>query len=99
VGRVAFSNGVNPPGGGNVFALPSCIAPFHLPSHLFGSRIAYPSVSYLLRKVMSEVSVSRRRRSPTAQSALPLMCTLVVFGILLSKQSKSAKNVLAKDLF
>jgi hypothetical protein len=41
-----------------------------------GSRIAYPSESYLSRKVMSEVSVSRRRRSPSARSALPLMCTL-----------------------
>jgi hypothetical protein len=41
-----------------------------------GSRIAYPSESYFSRKVMSEVSVSRRRRSPSAQSALPLMCTL-----------------------
>jgi hypothetical protein len=41
-----------------------------------GSRITYPSESYLSRKVMSEVSVSRRRRSPSARSALPLMCTL-----------------------
>jgi hypothetical protein len=40
------------------------------------SRITYPSESYFLRKVMSEVSVSRRRRSPSAQSALPLTCTL-----------------------
>jgi hypothetical protein len=41
-----------------------------------GSKITYPSESYLSRKVMSEVSVSRRRRSPSARSALPLMCTL-----------------------
>jgi hypothetical protein len=41
-----------------------------------GSRIAHPSKSYLSRKVMSEVSVSRRRRSPSARSALPLTCTL-----------------------
>jgi hypothetical protein len=41
-----------------------------------GSRIAHPSESYLSRKVMSEVSVSRRRRSPSAQSASPLTCTL-----------------------
>jgi hypothetical protein len=41
-----------------------------------GSRITYPSKSYLSRKVKSEVSVSRRRRSPSAQSALPLTCTL-----------------------
>jgi hypothetical protein len=36
-----------------------------------GNRIVYPSVSYLSQKVMSEVSVSRRRRSPSARSALP----------------------------
>jgi hypothetical protein len=48
---------------------------------------------------MSEVSVSRRRRSPLARSALPLTCTLVVFRTPLSKQSKSAKDVLAKDFF
>jgi hypothetical protein len=41
-----------------------------------GSIITYPSESYLSRKVMSEVSVSRRRRSPSARSALPLTCTL-----------------------
>jgi hypothetical protein len=33
------------------------------------SRIAHPSESYLSWKVMSEVSVSRRRRSPSARSA------------------------------
>jgi hypothetical protein len=41
-----------------------------------GSRIAYPSESYFSQKVMSEVSVSWRRRSPSARSALPLTCTL-----------------------
>jgi hypothetical protein len=41
-----------------------------------GNRIAYPSKSYFSRKVMSEVSVSRRRRSPSARSALLLTCTL-----------------------
>jgi hypothetical protein len=41
-----------------------------------GSRITYPSESYFSRKVMSEVSVSRRRRSPSARSASPLTCTL-----------------------
>jgi hypothetical protein len=41
-----------------------------------GSRITYPSESYLLRKVMSEIFVSRRHRSPSARSALPLTCTL-----------------------
>jgi hypothetical protein len=46
---------------------------------------------------MSEVSVSRRRRSPSTRSALPLTCTLVVFRTPLSKQSKGVKDVLAKD--
>jgi hypothetical protein len=41
-----------------------------------GSRIAYPSESCLSQEVMSEVSVSQRRRSPSARSASPLMCTL-----------------------
>jgi hypothetical protein len=41
-----------------------------------GNRIAYLSKSYFSRKMMSEVSVSRRRRSPSARSALPLTCTL-----------------------
>jgi hypothetical protein len=41
-----------------------------------GSRIAYPSESYFSRKVMSEVFVSRRRRSPSARSTLPLTRTL-----------------------
>jgi hypothetical protein len=40
-----------------------------------GNRVVCPSESYL-RKVMSEVSVSQRRRNPSARSALPLMCTL-----------------------
>jgi hypothetical protein len=41
-----------------------------------GNIIVCPSESYFSRKVVSEVSVSRRRRSPSARSALPLMCTL-----------------------
>jgi hypothetical protein len=49
------------------------------------SGIAYPSVSYLSQKVMSEVSVSRRRRSPSARSALPAYVYSVVFRIPLSK--------------
>ena len=40
------------------------------------NRIVCPSESYFSWKVMSEVSVSRRRRSPSARSALPLTCTL-----------------------
>jgi hypothetical protein len=41
-----------------------------------GNRIVCPSESYFSRKVMSEVSVSRRCRSPSARLALPLTCTL-----------------------
>jgi hypothetical protein len=48
------------------------------------SGIAYPSVSYLSQKVMSEVSVSQRRRSPSARSALPAYVYSVVFRIPLS---------------
>jgi hypothetical protein len=40
-----------------------------------GSRIVYSSESYFSRKVMSEVSESRRRRSPSTRSALLLTCT------------------------
>jgi hypothetical protein len=46
---------------------------------LFGSRITYPSVSYFSWKVMSEVSVSQRRRSPSARSALPFKVSLAFF--------------------
>jgi hypothetical protein len=43
--------------------------------------ITYPSASYLSQKVMSEVSVSRRRRSPSARSALAAYVYSVVFRI------------------
>jgi hypothetical protein len=43
---------------------------------LVGGRIIHSSESYFSRKVMSEVSISRRRMSPSARSALPLTCTL-----------------------
>jgi hypothetical protein len=46
---------------------------------------------------MSEVSVSRRRRSPSARSALPFKVPLVVFLITLSIYSKSTKVVLAEN--
>jgi hypothetical protein len=41
-----------------------------------GNRIVCASESYFSWKVMSEVSVSRRRRNPSARSALPLTRTL-----------------------
>jgi hypothetical protein len=49
------------------------------------SGTVYPSASYLSQKVMSEVSVSRRRRSPSARSALPAYVYSVVFRIPPSK--------------
>jgi hypothetical protein len=44
-----------------------------------GSRITHPSVSRLSWKVTSEVSVSRRRRSPSARSALPFKVSVARF--------------------
>jgi hypothetical protein len=63
------------------------------------SGIAYPSVSYLSRKVMSEVSVSRRRGSPSARSALPLMCTPSFSGIHYRSSRKARKMFWQKDFF
>jgi hypothetical protein len=63
------------------------------------SRIAYPRVSYLLQKVMSEVSVSRRRRSPSARSALPLMCTPSFLGSRYRSSRKARKMFWQKDFF
>ena len=64
-----------------------------------GNRIVCPSESYFSRKVMSEVSVSRRRRSPSARSALAAYVYSVVFSIHFSKQSKSTKDILAEEIF
>jgi hypothetical protein len=63
------------------------------------SRIAYPSVSYLSQKVMSEVSVSRRRRSPLARSALPLTCTPSFSGSCYRSSRKARKMFWQKDFF
>jgi hypothetical protein len=49
------------------------------------SGTVYPSTSYLSQKVMSEVSVPRRHRSPSARSALPAYVYSVVFRIPPSK--------------
>jgi hypothetical protein len=56
------------------------------------SGIAYPSESYLSQKVMSEVSVSRRRRSPSARSALPLTCTPSFSGFHYRSSRKARKT-------
>jgi hypothetical protein len=46
VGRVAFKKGVTPLDGSHAFALPSCIASFHLPSPRMGSaRVAFVLLS------------------------------------------------------
>ena len=61
--------------------------------------ITYPSVSYLSQKVMSEVSVSRRRRSPSARSALPLMCTPSFSGSRYRSSRKVRKMFWQKEFF
>jgi hypothetical protein len=63
------------------------------------SRTAYPSVSYLSQKMMSEVSVSRRRRSPSAWSALPLTCTPSFLGSRYRSSRKARKMFWQKDFF
>jgi hypothetical protein len=63
------------------------------------SRIAYPSVSYLSQKVMSEVSVSRRRRSPSTRLALPLTCTTSFSGSHYRSSRKAQKMFWQKDFF
>jgi hypothetical protein len=63
------------------------------------SRIAYSSVSYLSQKVMSEVSVSRRRRSPLARLALPLTCTPSFSGSRYQSIRKAQKMFWQKDFF
>jgi hypothetical protein len=63
------------------------------------SGFAYPSVSYLSQKVTSEVSVSQRRRSPSAQSALPLTCTPSFSGSHYRSSRKARKMFWQKDLF
>jgi hypothetical protein len=49
---------------------------FEYPDLFVGNRIVCLSESYFSRKVMSEISVSQRRGSPSARSTLPLTCTL-----------------------
>jgi hypothetical protein len=63
------------------------------------SGIAYPSVSYLSQKVMSEVSVSRRRRSPSAWSALAAYVYSVVFRIPLFEVVKKHERRSGRKTF
>jgi hypothetical protein len=61
--------------------------------------ITYPNVSYLSQKVMSEVSVSRRRRSPSARSALAAYVYSVVFRIHFRSSQKARKIFWQKRSF
>jgi hypothetical protein len=61
--------------------------------------ITYPSASYLSQKVMSEVSVSRRRRSPSARSALAAYVYSVVFRIHFRSSRKARKTFWQKGSF
>jgi hypothetical protein len=61
--------------------------------------ITYPSASYLSQKVMSEVSVSWRRRSPSARSALPAYVYSVVFRIHFQSSRKARKAFWQKRFF
>jgi hypothetical protein len=61
--------------------------------------ITYPNVSYLLQKVMSEVSESRRRRSPSARSALAAYVYSIVFRIHFRSSRKARKTFWQKGSF
>jgi hypothetical protein len=69
--------------------LSSC---FEYPDLFVGSRIVYPSRSYFSWKVTSEVSVSQRRRSPSARSTLPLTCALTHFAGFCYRYSRKARK-------
>jgi hypothetical protein len=67
---------------------------------LVGSRIVYPSEGYLSRKVMSEVSVSRRHRSPSARStfaAYVYSCSSAGFRYRYSREG--TKNRFGREVF
>jgi hypothetical protein len=61
--------------------------------------VTYLSVSYLSQKVMSEVSVSWRRRSPSARSALAAYVYSVVFRIHFRSSQKARKAFWQKRFF
>jgi hypothetical protein len=61
--------------------------------------ITYSSASYLSQKVMSEVSISRRRRSPSARSALAAYVYSVVFRIHIRSGRKARKTFWQKRSF
>jgi hypothetical protein len=55
VGRVAFKRRVTPLKGNHVFALPSCIASFHLPSPRMGGARGSSALSSLEERNLAEV--------------------------------------------
>jgi hypothetical protein len=55
VGRVAFKRRVTPLKGNHVFALPSCIASFHLPSPRMGNTRSSSALSSLEEHHFAEV--------------------------------------------
>jgi hypothetical protein len=55
VGRVAFKRRVTPLDGNHVFALSSCIVPFHLPSPRMGSTRGSSALSSLEERNFTEV--------------------------------------------
>jgi hypothetical protein len=64
-----------------------------------GNRIVCASESCFSRKVMSEVSVSRMRRSPSARSALAAYVYSVVFRIHFRSSRKARKTFWRKRSF
>jgi hypothetical protein len=61
--------------------------------------ITYPSASYLSQKVMSEVSVSRRHRNPSARSALAAYVYSIIFRIHFRSSRKARKTFWQKRSF
>jgi hypothetical protein len=61
--------------------------------------ITYPNASYLSQKVMSEVYISRRRRSPSARSALAAYVYSAVFRIHFRSSRKARKIFWQKRSF
>ena len=57
MGRVAFKRRVTPLEGNHVFALPSCIASFHLPSPRMGSARGSSALSSLEERNFAEVGI------------------------------------------
>jgi hypothetical protein len=64
-----------------------------------GNRIVCASESCFSRKVMSEVSVSRRRRNPSARSALPLTHALArPWGFVTNAVEKAQRITSVEEL-